>query len=127
MPTDYASAFPSLGFEGPDDHGVLTLIMSAEGRLNAADAAMHRDLANIWRTIDADSDVRAVLVRGAGGNFSSGGDFDLIEAMADDFATRARVLEESRDLVYNVINCRRPIVSAMDGVAVGAGLVVGLL
>ena len=126
MSIDYASAFPSLRFDGPEG-GVLTVTMSNKGRLNAADAAMHRDLASVWRAIDGDPDTRAVLIRGAGGTFSAGGDFDLIEQMVDDFETRARVLEESRDLVYNVINCRRPIVSAMDGVAVGAGLVVGLL
>ena len=40
---------------------------------------------------------------------------------------RIRVLQEARDLVYNVINCSKPVVSAMHGPAVGAGLVVGLL
>jgi enoyl-CoA hydratase len=47
--------------------------------------------------------------------------------MAADFAVRIRVLREARDLVYNVINCSKPIVSAIEGPAVGAGLVVGLL
>src|SRR3546814_5226400 len=47
--------------------------------------------------------------------------------MADDFQVRARVWREARDLVYNVINCNKPIVSAMHGAAVGAGLVAGLL
>jgi enoyl-CoA hydratase len=101
--------------------------MRAEGRLNAAGAAMHRDLADVWRGVDADPSLRAVVIRGADGTFSSGGDFDLIEEMTADFSARARVLREARDLVYNVINCSKPIVSAMDGVVVGAGLVVGLL
>ena len=52
---------------------------------------------------------------------------DLVAEMADDFATRIRVLREARDLVYNVINCSKPIISAIQGPAVGAGLVVGLL
>ena len=124
--TDLASSFPSLGFDRPED-GILVITMRAEGRLNAADAAMHRDLAEVWRALDADTDTRTVIIRGAGGTFSSGGDFDLIEEIASDFAARTRVLREARDLVYNVINCSKPVVSAMDGVAVGAGLVVGLL
>ena len=45
----------------------------------------------------------------------------------DDFETRARVLREARDIVYNLINCSKPVVSAMRGPAVGAGLVCGLL
>jgi len=124
--TDLAAAFPSLEFERPED-GILVITMRAEGRLNATDAAMHRDLADVWRAVDTDADTRAVIIRGAGGSFSSGGDFALIEEIIGDFDARARVLREARDLVYNVINCRRPIISAMDGVAVGAGLVVGLL
>ena len=123
---DLSSSFPSLVFDRPED-GILVITMQAEGRLNAANAAMHRDLAEVWRAVDVDTDTRAVIIRGAGGSFSSGGDFDLIEEIASDFSARARVLREARDLVYNVINCSKPVVSAMDGVAVGAGLVVGLL
>jgi enoyl-CoA hydratase len=124
--SDLATSFPSLSFERPED-GILVITMQAEGRLNAADAAMHRDLAEVWRAVDVDAETRAVIIRGAGGTFSSGGDFTLIEEIASDFAARARVIREARDLVYNVINCSKPVVSAMDGVAVGAGLVVGLL
>jgi enoyl-CoA hydratase len=67
------------------------------------------------------------VLRGEGKGFSAGGDFGLVEDMARDFEVRARVWREARDLVYNVINCDRPIVSAMHGPAVGAGLVAGLL
>jgi enoyl-CoA hydratase len=101
--------------------------MDRPGRLNAAEHVMHRELSEIWRDIDADPDVSAVIVRGAGRGFSAGGDFDLIVDMADDFDTRVRVWKEARDLVYNVLNCSKPIVSAIHGPAVGTGLVVGLL
>ena len=84
----YRGGFPSLEFEWPAE-GVLRIVMSAPGRLNAADAAMHRDLAAVWGAVDADPEVRVVIVRGAGDAFSAGGDLDLVEAMADDFATRA--------------------------------------
>jgi len=124
--TDRYAQFDSLEFETPAA-GVLRIVMRASGRLNAANAAMHRDLASVWPEIDRDPQVRAVIVRGAGDAFSSGGDFDLIEEMAGDYATRIRVLREARDLVYNLVNCSKPIVSAMQGPAVGAGLVVGLL
>src|ERR1700689_3300123 len=124
--SDLTASFPSLIFERPDD-GILVITMQAEGRPNAADAAMHRDLAEVWRAVDTDAETRAVIIRGAGGTFSSGGDFDLIEAMVADFAVRARVLREARDLVYNRSNCSRASVSAMAGGAVGAGLRPGLL
>ncbi len=88
---------------------------------------MHRDLANVWRAIDADAGVRSVLVRGAGEHFSSGGDFAMIERMIDDEATLLRVWREASDLVYNLVDCSKPVVSAIRGTAVGAGLAVALL
>ena len=122
----FREGFPALGFAVPDP-GILELIMSKEGRLNAADRSMHRQLAEVWLAIDRDPEVRAVLVRGAGNSFSAGGDFDMIEDIIGDFEARVVVHREARDLVYNTINCSKPVVSAIRGPAVGAGLVVGLL
>jgi enoyl-CoA hydratase len=123
---DYSTTFPSLRFADLGG-GVLEVSMSAPGRLNAVGHDGHRELAEVWLTVDKDPDVRVAIVRGEGGVFSAGGDLDLVSDMAEDFAVRIRVLREARDLVYNVINCSKPIVSAIEGPAVGAGLVVGLL
>ncbi|KWD48969.1 enoyl-CoA hydratase [Burkholderia ubonensis] len=112
-------------------HGILEIVMSGEGAnksgLATADERMHRELADIWRDVDRDPDTRVAVIRGEGKGFSAGGDLALVEQMANDFDVRARVWREARDLVYNVINCSKPIVSAMHGPAVGAGLVAGLL
>jgi enoyl-CoA hydratase len=83
MPIDtarYSQEFPSLQFLAPED-GILELVMSNKGRLNAATEAMHRDLAQVWRSIDIDDAVRVVVVRGEGATFSSGGDFRMIDRM----------------------------------------------
>jgi enoyl-CoA hydratase len=120
------ATFPSLAFESPAD-GVLELVIAHEGRQNSATEAMHRDLAHVWRAIDADEGIRAVLVRGAGEHFSSGGDFAMIERMIEDEATLLRVWREASDLVYNLVDCSKPVVSAIRGTAVGAGLAVALL
>ena len=84
-------------------------------------------MARIWLDIDRDPQVRVAILRGAGKGFSAGGDLAMVEKMTQDFALRARVWREARDLVYNMINCSKIIVSAMHGPAVGAGLVAGLL
>jgi len=107
--------------------GVLEVAMGKEGRLAVADAEGHRELVEVWRDIDADPDTSVVIVRGLGKGFSGGGSLDLVETMAHDFELRARVWREARDLVYNVIDCSKIVVSAIHGPAVGAGLVVGLL
>ena len=107
---------------------VLDIQMRAlNGKLPTAGTAGHRELAQIWRDVDADDTVHCAVLRGEGQGFSGGGDLALVEGMAADFEVRSRVWKEARDLVYNVINCDKPIVSAIHGPAVGAGLVAGLL
>lgn len=107
--------------------GLLEISLSNPGRLNAADALMHRELAYVWREIDQDESINAVLVRGEGGAFSAGGDFELIEEMISGYDALVRVWKEARDLVYNLVNCSKPVVAALEGPAVGAGLAVALL
>jgi enoyl-CoA hydratase len=109
------------------DEGILQITMHSPGRLNAAHAGMHRELAEIWRDVDDDPDTDVALLTGSNGVFSAGGDLDLVKEMSEDFDVLSRVWKEARDLVYNVINCSKPIVSAMQGPAVGAGLAAGLL
>jgi len=115
----------------PHPNGILEVVMgasqSANKKLSTADHNLHRELASIWSDIDKDPQTRVALIRGEGKGFSAGGDLGLVEDMANDFNVRARVWREARDLVYNVINCSKPVVSAMHGPAVGAGLVAGLL
>jgi enoyl-CoA hydratase len=107
---------------------VLDIQMRAKnGKLPTAGHEGHRELAEIWRDVGADDSVRCAVLRGEGAGFSGGGDLALVEDMSGDFEVRSRVWKEARDLVYNVINCDKPIVSALHGPAVGAGLVAGLL
>ena len=118
-------AFPGLTFDRPSP-GVLRVTLDAPG-LNAVSPAVHRELADVWLAVDRDPETRVALLCGAGRAFSAGGSFDLIGEMIDDYTTRTRIMREARDLVFNVINCSKPVVSAIHGPAVGAGLVAGLL
>ena len=124
MADPYAE-FPSLRFDRPTDH-VLRITLDAPG-LNAVDNAMHRELADVWLAVDRDPETHVALLQGAGRAFSAGGSFELLEGLMEDYAMRTRVMREARDLVFNVINCSKPIVSAIHGPAVGAGLVAGIL
>jgi enoyl-CoA hydratase len=120
------SSYERLKLDWPEQR-ILRITMENLGRLNAADARMHNELTHIWREIDDDPQVSAVIIRGAGEAFSAGGDLSLVQEMTENFEVLTRVWKEARDLVYNLINCSKPIVSAMQGPAVGAGLVAGLL
>jgi enoyl-CoA hydratase len=117
--------FPNLTIDRPAD-GVLRITLDAPG-LNAVSPAVHREIADVWTVVDRDPDTKAALLRGAGKAFSAGGSFELIGGIIDDWAIRTRVMREARDLVFNVINCSKPIISAIHGPAVGAGLCAALL
>lgn len=118
-------SFPHLTFADAGD-GVLHVVLDGPN-LNAVGPEAHRELADVWLAIDKDPRVRVVVLSGAGKAFSAGGSFDLVDGMISDYAFRTRVLKEARDLVRNIIECSKPIVSAIHGPAVGAGLVAGLL
>jgi enoyl-CoA hydratase/carnithine racemase len=124
--TDRYSSYESLKFDRPAEH-VLRICINRPERLNALTAAAHTELTEVWRDVDADPSVRAVILCGAGKAFSVGGEFDVVGAIISDFDTRTRALREAHDLVHNIINCRKPIVSAMQGAVAGGGLALGLL
>ncbi|MDT7618497.1 MAG: enoyl-CoA hydratase [Pseudonocardiales bacterium] len=123
--SDVYERFTALRIEHPED-AILRIVLDGPN-LNAVSAAAHEQLADIWPVIDRDAGVRAVVIQGAGKAFSAGGSFDMIEEMAADPVVRTRVMREARDIVYNVINCSKPIVSAIHGPCVGAGLAIALL
>ncbi len=127
MPDDLStySEFPELRFDRPSD-GVLRITLDGPG-LNSVGPAVHSQLAEVWRTVDRDPLTRVAVLCGAGKGFSAGGSFELIDSVIDDVEVRLRTMREARDLVVNVIDCSKPIVSAIHGPAVGAGLVAALL
>jgi len=122
---DYAG-FRHLTFE-PKPNGVLLVTINRPEVLNAANARLHWEFTQIWPAVDADPKTRVVVVTGAGKAFSAGGDLSLVEDMAGNPDALTRTMREASDLVYNMINLDKPVVSAINGVAVGAGLVVALM
>ena len=119
--------FSALSITGPDENGILDICIDTPGKLNAVDEAKHLALADVWKAVDTDPDTRVVVIHGANGTFSAGGDLEMIEKIMDDFDYRANSLREARDIVYNMINCSKVIFSAIEGVAVGAGLAAAFM
>ncbi len=123
---DRYANYEALDIDTPAER-ILRISFNNPKTFNSVDKQGHNELTYIWRDIDDDPNVSAVILTGKGKAFSSGGDFGMIEGMLDDRKELTRAWKEARDLVYNIINCSKPIVSAINGVAVGAGLVAGLL
>jgi enoyl-CoA hydratase len=118
--------YEQLTFERPHP-GVLLVTLNRPEKYNAADETMHAELATVWLDVAADEETKVAVVTGAGKAFSAGGDLAMVERMIGNHERVSHMLKEMSDLVYNVINCEKPVVSAINGAAVGAGLAVALL
>jgi enoyl-CoA hydratase len=128
MGADRYAGFETFRFERIES-GVLRVTLSAAARRQFGDGRFHTELPLIWPLIDTDPHVRAVVVQGEGGSFfpRSPQGLELVQEIMEDSQTRFRVLREARELVYNQLACSKPIVAAVRGDAVGAGLAVALL
>jgi enoyl-CoA hydratase len=109
------------------EHGVLLITINRPERMNATNERLHAELAGVWRDVAADEETRVAVVTGAGRAFSAGGDLEMVQRMAGDYPRIAAMATEAADLVLTMLDCEKPIVSAINGTAVGAGLAVALM
>ncbi len=118
--------FEHLSFDRRSD-GVVVVTLNRPEVLNAANVQMHREMAQVWSVIDDDEEVRASVVTGAGRAFSAGGDLAMIEEMTTTYAAVLAQWHDASAIVEQMLAARKPIIAAINGVAVGAGLAVALL
>ncbi len=103
------------------DGAVATVWIDRQAKMNAITVTMREELPGIFKLLDADEAVRAVVIRGAGGKaFSAGGD------VAEFLSLAPADLEQWGDTLSWPERCRRPVVAAIDGYTMGAGLELAL-
>jgi enoyl-CoA hydratase len=107
--------------------GILLITINRPDVLNATNNRLHWELSKVWRDIGDDDEVNVVVITGKGRAFSAGGDLDMIDQMKANHDNIMQAFKEAGDIVYNMIDCPKPIISAINGVAVGAGLAVALM
>ena len=109
-------------------NGVLLITLNRPDVMNATNARLHWELTQIWAVVNDDEKTKVAIVTGAGDKaFSAGGDLDWVGGMVGKPAAVNNVLKEAADVVYNMLACDKVIISAINGVAVGAGLAVAML
>lgn len=118
--------FERLVFTRPHPR-VLQIQITSPLKMNVMDGRLHSELAGIWRIVDQDETVSSVVILGNPRAFSAGGDLNHQQAVLADHKLQIQLMEESLQLVHGMVNCSKPIVSAIRGWAVGAGLACALL
>jgi enoyl-CoA hydratase len=118
-PTDARQRFQTLvvRVDGP----VRVVTMNRPESMNAADAVMHRELAEVWERLATDPACRAVVLTGAGRAFSAGGDLPRMIETQQDRAVQDEVFDEARRIVDGMLALPQPLVAAVNGPAVGLG------
>ncbi len=119
------SDFQHLEFD-TRDNGVLLITINRPEHNNAANVRLHDELAEVWLTIKKDPSVRVAVITGAGRSFSVGGDLSEGIATLGQIAPAIHSGEVALQIVYNMIHLDKPIISAINGSAAGAGLAVAL-
>jgi enoyl-CoA hydratase len=109
------------------DPGILLITINRPDVLNATNRRLHWELSRVWLDVADDDQTNVVIITGAGRAFSAGGDLDMIEELKGNSKAIPAMMKEAGDIVYNMMNCEKPIISAINGVAVGAGLAVAFM
>jgi enoyl-CoA hydratase/carnithine racemase len=108
--------------------GVATVTLNRPERKNPLTFESYAELRDTFRALGYAKQVKAVVVAGAGGNFSSGGDVHEIIGPLTDMAM-PQLLDFTRmtgDLVKAMRACPQPLVAALDGICAGAGAIVAM-
>lgn len=131
--------------------GIALVTINRPESANATNAALHSELGEVWLALEKDPRVKVIIITGAGNAFCAGrfcslcdtltalphktctynntnkkkgGDLSLVATMPTDREVLYRMYEEARAIVYNMSHISKPIISAINGAAVGAGTFV---
>jgi len=104
-------------------NGIATVVLSNPGKLNALDVAMWQTLAQTFRALSQDDNLRCVIVQGEGGNFAAGADIEEFPVQRNSIVQGLRYHNELIGQALDAIaHCQHPTVAAIEGVCVGGGL-----
>lgn len=106
--------------------GIATITLNNPSKKNAVNRQMHIELEHVWDDVDADPEIKVVILTGAGNAFCSGIDLGGIKSESDN-GTRPRPRTRgARRLFWNMLDCEKPIIAKVKGVAYGLGVNVAL-
>lgn len=109
------------------DGAIRVVTLNRPDELNAVNQPMHWGLANLWRQLAEDRAAKVVILTGAGRAFCAGGDLDWITSFLTDPVARDESLREGAQLIDEMLRFPLPVISAVNGAAVGLGCSLAVL
>lgn len=103
------------------DGPIRIITLNRPDALNAVNDDLHTGLARLWPRLGDDREARVAVLTGAGKAFSAGGDFAYLAELSRDSRLRAKTIAHGRDIVLGMARCRVPVITAVNGPAVGLG------
>jgi enoyl-CoA hydratase len=108
------------------EHGIVLVTLNRPERLNAVNGTMHAELARFSRDFGNDREARVLVLTGAGRAFCAGGDFSPGDPIGSN-PEGPNLWVEARQIVDHILECEKPMISAVNGYAMGLGANVALL
>ena len=105
---------------------VLQLQLNRPDTMNAANAAMERELTGFFRAVNQDARVRVIVMSGAGKAFSAGGDFAYMRELLDNPSLAWDGIQQGKQVIFSMLDCIKPIVAKLNGHAIGFGATIAL-
>jgi enoyl-CoA hydratase len=105
---------------------VLTMTLNNPEKLNAFDEKAHKELSRVFVDIAEDLDSEVVVITGAGRAFTAGGNLEYMQKLRDVPALMHRTIREAKRIVFSLLDCEKPVITKVNGDAIGLGTTLAL-
>ena len=106
--------------------GIATLTLNNPTKKNAVSRPMHKEIERIWDDVDADDDIRVVILTGEGNAFCAGTDLSVQDADNAEGRKGRPPTRSARRLFWNMLDCEKPIIAKVRGPAYGVGVNIAI-
>jgi enoyl-CoA hydratase len=107
--------------------GKILRVIIDHGEMNLVDGVLHAELSHVFYDVAADHDSEIVILESTGRAFSAGGDITYMEQLHENPGEFSSTVREAKRVVFNLLDCDKPIICKVQGDAIGLGSTLALL
>ena len=107
--------------------GKILRVIIDHGEMNLVDGALHDEISHVFYDVAADLDSEVVILESGGRAFSAGGDISYMEELHSRPGEFSSTVREAKRVVFNLLDCDKPVICKVQGDAIGLGSTLALL